>query len=663
MKGYKNIDATSDLPADPTPAEREVGYILGTTLYLYVGTGGDTLDGKYQSVDLQGPQGNPGVSLGEAELVDDLTTGGHDKVLSAEQGKVLKGLVDNVDIPIVNDLTTGGEGNALSAEMGKTLKGLIDSQTFPIVNDLTTGGEASALSAEMGKVLNERTCPTATVSIPFDGGNRYISRTDGAASYNAGWVSTKYIAVNEGDEFVYTGNPGSASKAVAGYELVEGQYVYKKTFVDFGNSLKQNVLIIIPTGITHILAVDNKSGSASLTKKTSSTLSKISDALGDVAVTTLISTPTHTGKYVSSNGNLANGQTYSKVYVFDVKIGDTISLYDFYAQGDAEALISKQLTSTTFTPLVIKGSGTYELIEYTATEDMTIAVSDYQNSQRMRVLRRNKTTMWDATTDGLAQTRHDIEARNKEIDQYDIKLGYMFENIACIGDSMSRGTLSSVDNDGAGLSSFGASWCSFLAKRWGCKSKFHYANSGTSAYMWLNDTMYGLGRMLTDTMVYNAYFIAYGHNDTASVGSATDEAAPVTINNNVPSCPSGYSFSAYYKAIINQIRLKAPHAMIFCLSEYDGVMKYTKTTYRQAVIDVAEWYYEQGDHLVHHLETGGVPDADMALGTHYSTVGYAYIARMVDKCANEVVYAHRGDSEIKFFGSYNTDKTADSPWE
>ena len=53
----------------------------------------------------------------------------------------------------------------------------------------------------------------------------------------------------------------------------------------------------------------------------------------------------------------------------------------------------------------------------------------------------------------------------------------------------------------------------------------------------------------------------------------------------------------------------------------------------------------------------------MSLGTHYSTVGYAYIARMVDKCANEVVYAHRGHSEIKFFGSYNTDKTADSPLE
>lgn len=646
IKGYVVINSTSDLPTSPTTDQQMKGYLLDTTLYVWVGTGGDTLDGKYQSAQLKGEDGKTGEK--------------------GDSGVHLG------DVVLVNDLTTGGEGNALSAEMGKTLKGLIDSKTIHIVNDLTTGGEASALSAEQGKVLNESTCPTATVSIPFDGGGRYIARADGSVTNHSGWVSTQYIEVNEGDEFIYTGNPGNASNAVAGYELVDDQYVFKKTFVDYGNSLKQDVLIIIPSGITHIIAVTQKTAesSSSFTTKKSSALSDVTDNLGELASTTLIQNFV-TGYYISKKGKISQGTSDSKYALFDVEIGDEISLYDYTAygtSGNGEATISKQISDTEFDVLLAKEEGTYSLITYTATERMTIAVSDYRNKLRMLVVRRNKTTMWDATTDGLAQTRNEIEVRNEDIDKYDIKLGYMFENIACIGDSMSRGTLSSgntadVDNDGTGLSSFGASWCSFLAKRWGCKSKYHYANSGTSAYMWLNNTMYGLGRMLTDTKVYNAYFIAYGHNDSESVGSATDEAAPVTINDNVPSCPSGYSFSAYYKAIINQIRLKAPHAMIFCLSEYDNVVKNSKTTYRQAVIDVAEWYYEQGDHLVHHLETGGVPDADMSLGTHYSTVGYAYIARMVDKCANEVVYAHRGDSEIKFFGSYNTDKTADSPWE
>ena len=59
------------------------------------------------------------------------------------------------DIPVVNDLTTGGASSALSAEQGKVLKGLIDSQHVTIVNDLITGGVESALSAEQGKVLGE----------------------------------------------------------------------------------------------------------------------------------------------------------------------------------------------------------------------------------------------------------------------------------------------------------------------------------------------------------------------------------------------------------------------------------------------------------------------------------------------------------------------------
>ena len=650
IKGYVVIRSTSDLPTSPTTDQQMKGYLLGTTLYVWVGTGGDTLGGKYQSAQLKGEDGKTGEK--------------------GDSGVHLG------DVVLVNDLTTGGEGNALSAEMGKTLKGLIDSKTIPIVNDLTTGGESSALSAEMGKVLNERTCPTETVSIPFDGGGRYIARADGAVKNHSDWVSTQYIEVNEGDEFIYTGNPGSVSKAVAGYELVDGQYVFKKTLVDYGTSLKQDVLIIIPSGITHIIAVTQKTAesSSSFTTQKSSALSDVTDNLGEIASTTLIQNFV-TGYYISNKGKISQGTSNSKYALFDVEIGDEISLYDYTAYGtggsSGEATISKQLSETDFEVLLAKSSGTYSLITYTATESMTIAVSAYFDVLRMLVVRRNRTTMWDATTDGLAQTRHDIEAMNEEIGQYDINLGYMFENIACIGDSMSRGTLSSgdsadVDNDGTGLSSFGASWCSFLAKRWGCKSKYHYANSGTTTYSWLNNTKYGLGRLLADVAngkIYNAYFIAYGHNDAMTVGTAQDDAAPVTITEGVSSCPSGYTFCAYYKAIINQIRLKAPHAMIFCLSEYDGVMKYSKTTYRQAVIDVAEWYYEQGDHLVHHLETGGVPDADMSLGTHYSTVGYAYIARMVDKCANEVVYAHRGDSEIKFFGSYNTDKTADSPWE
>lgn len=65
----------------------------------------------------KGDKGDSGVHLGDVEIADNLTTDDATKVLSAKQGKVLKGLIPTV----VNDLTTGGEGNALSAEMGKVL--------------------------------------------------------------------------------------------------------------------------------------------------------------------------------------------------------------------------------------------------------------------------------------------------------------------------------------------------------------------------------------------------------------------------------------------------------------------------------------------------------------------------------------------------------------
>ena len=84
-------------------------------------------------------------------------------------------------------------------------------------------------------------------------------------------------------------------------------------------------------------------------------------------------------------------------------------------------------------------------------------------------------------------------------------------------------------------------------------------------------------------------------------------------------------------------------------------------TYGKAVIDIADLYYNNGDKLVHHLETGGVPISGAQLASHYSTIGYAYIARMVDKCVNDVVYQYRADTEIKEFGHYNLPTDEDGP--
>lgn len=95
IAGYVAIGSVDNLPAEPTAEQQQKGYLLNTTLYVYVGEGGDTLDGKYQSAQLKGDpgekgsKGDSGVDLGEVVLVNDLTTGGEDSALSAEMGKVL----------------------------------------------------------------------------------------------------------------------------------------------------------------------------------------------------------------------------------------------------------------------------------------------------------------------------------------------------------------------------------------------------------------------------------------------------------------------------------------------------------------------------------------------------------------------------------------------
>ena len=59
LSGYAYAKSIADLPLMPT--NKSIGYIVGQMLYIYVGMGGDTKDGLYQSVGFfVGPQGVQG---------------------------------------------------------------------------------------------------------------------------------------------------------------------------------------------------------------------------------------------------------------------------------------------------------------------------------------------------------------------------------------------------------------------------------------------------------------------------------------------------------------------------------------------------------------------------------------------------------------------------
>ena len=158
IKGYVVISSTSDLPTSPTTEQQMKGYLLDTTLYVWVGTGGDTLDGKYQSAQLKGedgktgPKGDSGVHLGDVVLVNDLTTGGEGNALSAEQGKVIKGFIDSQEKEI-----NGEVQNYIQGYYYNNNGNLVVDNTFAVQTDYTPVVNGDKITFNSG-VVNSSAC-------------------------------------------------------------------------------------------------------------------------------------------------------------------------------------------------------------------------------------------------------------------------------------------------------------------------------------------------------------------------------------------------------------------------------------------------------------------------------------------------------------------------
>lgn len=127
-------------------------------------------------------------------------------------GQLLVDMIDLLGMGItpflVNNLTQGGSTKALTAEQGKVLKALIDSKAFPIINDLITGGISSALSAEQGKVLKQIVDRLSEINI--DGITGFVpisSLNDLPASPTSEQKGKAYILDNA--LYIYVGNNGN----------------------------------------------------------------------------------------------------------------------------------------------------------------------------------------------------------------------------------------------------------------------------------------------------------------------------------------------------------------------------------------------------------------------------------------------------------------------
>ena len=92
----------------------------------------------------------------QPDVINDLVSNSTTDALSAEQGRILKELVDgksDVSVEIINNLTSTRSDAALSAAQGKELKSLIDKNKVNVINNLTSTSTTDALSAKQGKEL------------------------------------------------------------------------------------------------------------------------------------------------------------------------------------------------------------------------------------------------------------------------------------------------------------------------------------------------------------------------------------------------------------------------------------------------------------------------------------------------------------------------------
>lgn len=112
--------------------------------------------------------------VAKADIVDNLTDGGTDKVLSAEQGKALKTLVDSkTSVKVKDALDSDSTTEALSAKQGKELKTALDtvSGKVNLIETVTKYFEVEFNGEKEKEATNEFFKANSVVDFTFLGGD------------------------------------------------------------------------------------------------------------------------------------------------------------------------------------------------------------------------------------------------------------------------------------------------------------------------------------------------------------------------------------------------------------------------------------------------------------------------------------------------------------
>lgn len=772
IKGYVVISSTSDLPTSPTTDQQMKGYLLDTTLYVWVGNGGDTLDGKYQSAQLKGEdgktgeKGDSGVSLGEVVLVNDLTTGGDGNALSAEMGKTLNERLEPVEstleinsssevvteripyaqnsgyingqTPASNSLFRYSDPILLKAGESLKMKAITPTNVWRLSSyDPTTkkyskilSGESSGMSSASNAYENTYTATediyvtvcwywdhfqleltlthevttttskideldiisealevkvetsTKTVEVPI------VAHTGGAYAHGGvGNIVTigTYSQYSYSDDFflkkgeilnISLANVASSVCVLCVKDAVEGGTDHRNLAVGNGEST-QAIQYTAPTDGYYAVSWLTSTG-ITITKTGTRTKGDSERIVAIEESTTQI--PALVSSVAALNGavfdNVSDDMTEGYVDGYFVKHNGEIAVNSSFAYKEFEvragavinftggmhpnlAAIAKKLTSNSFEELVPATAQSVQSFTYTATVDMTIAVSFSKGSDR------SITIVAQNVESNRLNIKNLLDAQSQLNQMFNTPdYGLLFDKVAVIGDSLTVGTLDAATGDDGHVAggSFGCSWLTYLAKKWGSSVRMHYGAGGSTCYSWLGNNSYGLGLMLKDSVVYDVYFVAYGHNDAGvfTIGTTSDTPTAVTVDAEdkvtVDTPAANTTFLGNYKKIVNEIRTKAPNALIFmvCTDKKDSTDSRSIGYMNQYIRQLAEWYYGQGDHKVFYLDyiSKYVEKAGYHTGGHWSTFGYANIGRLINNAVNDVIEAYLNTNALKVWGNY-----------
>lgn len=390
LTGYVSVASTDDLPDEGVAT---LGYLCGTNLYLYVGEGGDTKDGKYQDCgSFRGPEG---AYIQDIEQTETSTENGGTNTLKmtlsdgrvfyayTKNGTTTSGLFPTVEAlqaaypsPVVGQYAFVGAGFPADIYVCTTAGTWTDSgEDYDGDNvdltDYATKAEVNQLEAKVDGVVEEINGINESFgsSILIDGA--YISSSNGAEVSSSARSHTDYIHVSPGARlnFAILGTSG------AGYAFYDSDKVFVSGF-EYSSGQYEEVDTIVPEGVAFIRTTFVPSSyqaySSFFFRQTKAGMKSDLDYVDDIKVGTALITKTNNNFQLSYNqyyrgdgANISGPISMNGTYCtrIQVKVGDV-----FYVTGVGPST-TIPLLITTDDNGVIKRTvlGSYRLSKYTIT--------------------------------------------------------------------------------------------------------------------------------------------------------------------------------------------------------------------------------------------------------------------------------------------------------